>query len=198
MKVIGLTGGIASGKSTVGRLLASWGVPVIDADQLSRQAVLPGSPTLARIGQRWPQVICADGSLDRAALGAVVFADAAQRAELTAIVIPRIVELMLEERARLQQRGARLCVFEAAVLFEEGWQGLVDGVLLVSAPPQVQIERLVARNGYTDQQARQRLNAQLPLEEKVRRSRWVLDNSGTEAELEQQLRRLWERIETEA
>ena len=113
MRIIGLTGGIASGKSTVARLLAGLGVPVIDADLLSREAVEPGTPALAAIAARWPAVIRGDGTLDRAALGAIVFADAAERRALTALVMLRIVALFEERSRALAARGVAHCVFEA-------------------------------------------------------------------------------------
>lgn len=198
MKVIGLTGGIASGKSTVARLLAGMGVPVIDADQLAREVVEPGQPALAEVAARWPSVLRADGSLDRRALGAIVFADPAQRRELTALVVPRLVARFEAQREALAARGESRCVFEAATLFEEGLEGAVDGVLVVSLPPDEQVLRVRARNGLTEEEARARLAAQLPLAEKVRRARWVLDNSGPEAELEGRVRALWEQICREA
>ncbi|HEY3446913.1 MAG TPA: dephospho-CoA kinase [Myxococcales bacterium] len=198
MKIVGLTGGIASGKSTVARLIAGLGVPMIDADQLSRDVVEPGTPALAAIAARWPAVLRPDGTLDRKALGAQVFADAAQRRELTAVVLPRITEAFLARVAQLEAAGEPFCVFEAATLFEEKLEHLVAGVLVVSLPPQEQVRRLMARNALTEEEARKRLAAQLPLEEKVRRARWVLQNDGPESELPGKVRQLWERIRREA
>lgn len=198
MKLIGLTGGIASGKSTVARLIAGLGVPVVDADQLSRDVVEPGTPALAEIALRWPRCITADGRLDRKAMGALVFADAAQRRELTAIVLPRVTAAFAARADALRARGAPFCVFEAATLYEEKLEHLVVGVLVVSLPPDEQVRRLMARNSLSEEAARARLKAQLPLEEKVRRARWVLDNSGPEAELPARVRAVWERIEREA
>ncbi|MGC4115491.1 MAG: dephospho-CoA kinase [Myxococcales bacterium] len=198
MKIVGLTGGIASGKSTVARLIAGMGVPVIDADQLARDVVEPGTPALAQIAARWPAVVRPDGTLDRQALGARVFKDAGERQELTAIVLPRITEAFLARARELDAAGEPFCVFEAATLFEERLEHLVDGVLVVSLPPQEQVRRLMARNALTEEQARERLAAQLPLEEKVRRARWVLQNDGPEAELPDQARQVWERIRREA
>lgn len=198
MKVIGLTGGIASGKSTVARLLAGMGVPVIDADRISREVVEPGRPAHAEVAARWPQVVRADRTLDRAALGALVFADPAQRRELTAMVMPRIAEEFARQVQALAAAGHPFCVFEAATLLEEKMEHLVAGVLVVSLPPDEQVRRVMARNGLTEAQARARLAAQLPLEEKVRRARWVLENSGPESELEGKVRALWGRIVSEA
>ncbi|MBI5542516.1 MAG: dephospho-CoA kinase [Deltaproteobacteria bacterium] len=194
MKVIGLTGGIASGKSTVARLLAAMGVPVVDADQLAREVVEPGRPAHAAIAARWPQFIRSDGTLDRAGLGALVFADPGQRRELTAKVLPRIIEELDTRKRTLEASGHACCVFEAATLFEERLEHLVDGVLLVSLAPEEQVRRLVARSGLSEAEARARLAAQLPLEEKARRARWVLDNSGPEAGLAAKVRDLWSQI----
>lgn len=198
MKLIGLTGGIASGKSAVAALIAGLGVPVLDADQLSRRVVEPGLPAHGEIARRWPQVLLPDGRIDRARLGAVVFADHAQLAELSAIVVPRLLEEFRREARRLELLGHRFCVLEGATLFEEGLDPLFSGVLVVSAPAQEQIARLAARNGYSEEQARQRLAAQMPLEEKLRRARWIVENTGSLAELEARVRELWARIEREA
>jgi dephospho-CoA kinase len=194
MKTIGLTGGIASGKSTVGRMLRALGVPVIDADQLARDVVQPGTPALLAIATRWPQVVGPDGALDRAKLGAIVFSDEGQRRELGAIVVPRIAEAFLSQAGSLAQTGMQRCVFEAATLFEEHLEHLVDGVLVVSLPAGEQVKRLVSRNGLSEAEARARLAAQWPLEEKAKRARWVIDNSGSEADLERVVRETWERI----
>lgn len=198
MKIIGLTGGIASGKSTAARALAGLGVPVIDADQLSRAAVEPGAPALRAIAERWPQVIRPDGALDRQRLGTIVFADAAQRRALTSLLMPAMVEEFRRRAAELERRGEPFCAFEAATLFEEGLESLVDGVLVVAASEAQQIERLRARNGYTEAEARARLAAQLPLEEKVRRARWVVDSGAGEEELARRVRALWPQICREA
>jgi dephospho-CoA kinase len=198
MKIIGLTGGIASGKSTVARLLATQGVPVIDADQLSRVVVEPETVGQKAVAARWPQVVDPWGVIDRAALGAIVFADPAERAALTAIVIPLVVEEFRRRAQALEAAGEELCVFEAATLFEEQLEALVDGVLVVTAPPEEQVRRLMARTGLSQADARARLAAQLPLSEKVARSRWVLDNGGPEAELAPKVRALWDRLRQEA
>lgn len=197
MKIVGLTGGIASGKSTASRLLASWDVPVVDADQLSREVMTPGGSAYPAVARRWPEAVRADGTLDRSRLGAIVFADPAQRSELTAIVVPQIVAAFQQRLAALRAEGRDCVVLEAATLIEEGLDHTVDGVLLVAASPEVQIGRLVARNRLTEEQARQRLAAQLPLEAKRARATWVLDNDGTEEHLAAALRALWERVRRE-
>ena len=196
MRIIGLTGGIASGKSTAARALMRLGVPVIDADQLSRLVVEPARPAHEAIAQRWPEVVRADRSLDRARLGAVVFEDPAQRRELTSLVMPAMIDEFRRQAGELARRGEPFCVLEAATLFEEGLEPLVDGVLVIALPEAQQLHRLRVRNGYTESEARARLAAQLPLQEKVRRARWVVDNSGDEAELARQVEAVWEGIKT--
>ncbi len=198
MKLIGLTGGIASGKSTVAAMLSRAGVPVLDADKLSRKVVEPGKPAYREIAARWPEVLRPDGAIDRSKLGGIVFADRAQLRELSAMVIPRIVDELRREIGALEARGEPICVVEAATLFEENLEHLFNGVLLVRAPPELQVRRLIERNGYSEEHARQRLAAQMPLEEKVRRSRWSVENAGQVGELEQRVREVWERILREA
>lgn len=194
MKLIGLTGGIASGKSTVAQMLAELGVPIVDADQLARVVVEPGKPAWREIAERWPEVIRPDRTLDRARLGAIVFNDADERRALSRITIPRIAEEALRQVTELRERGEPIAVFEAATLFEEGLEGMVEGVLVVSLPPEQQIARLMARSGLTEAEARARLDAQLPLEEKVRRATWVIDNRGTREELRDKVAAIWEKI----
>jgi dephospho-CoA kinase len=194
MKVIGLTGGIASGKSTVARILRELGVRVLDADQISREVMSPGRPAYRAIAGRWPQVLLPDGAIDRAKLGAIVFADETQRRELTGQVVPRIVAEIERRTHEIAAQGVAACVLEAATLFEERLERLVDGVLLVSVPPEEQVRRLVSRSGLSEKEARARLAAQLPLEEKLARSRWVLDNSGPERDLAARVRAVWEKI----
>lgn len=192
MKLIGLTGGIASGKSVVGRMLRAAGVPVIDADQLARDAVAPGSPGLERIVERFGDtMLLPDGALDRKKLGEVVFADDRARRDLNAIVHPRVAELAVERVAALRDAGAPVAVYEVPLLFENGLEGMMDATLLVAASDEVQHRRLMARDGIDDAAARARMNAQMPLAEKRRRATRVLENDGTLDELARQLRAAW-------
>jgi dephospho-CoA kinase len=177
MRLVGLTGGIASGKSTVARMFAELGAPVIDADLLAREVLAPGTPGLAEVARRWPQVM-KEGQLDRKALGAVVFADAAQRAELNAITHPRIAAEAMRRTAALADQGAPAALYEAALIVENNLDRGLDGLIVVSVPPALQLERLMAREGLSEREARVRLEAQAPLEEKVRRATWVIDNGG--------------------
>lgn len=194
-RVIGLTGGIASGKSTVAAMLRELGAPVVDADELARRVVEPGSAGLAAIVEYFgPQVLDAAGALDRKQLGARVFADPEARAALNAITHPRIAELSQREIARHAGAGAPVVIYEAALIVENGLQRGLDGLIVVSVPVEVQLERLIARDGLGEDEARARLAAQLPLADKVAVADHVIDNAGTVEETRAQVARVWEAI----
>ena len=194
MRLIGLTGGIATGKSTVARLLAARGAEIVDADVLAREVVEPGSPALAEIAAGFgDSVLTPEGALDRGALGAVVFADPAQRRRLEAITHPRIAALMGERIAAGLASEAPLVVADIPLLFEGDRVGLVQGVLLVDCPEEVQLRRLMLRDGIDEAAARARVAAQMPLAEKRRRATWVIDNSGTPEETAARVASWWER-----
>lgn len=188
-RLIGLTGGIGTGKSTVGRFLTARGFPVIDADQLSRAAVEPGTPGLAEIAAAWPDVIGSDGRLDRSRLGRRVFTDAAARARLEAILHPRIVALSNARAAALADAGHRAAFYEASLLVETGRHRELDALLVVDAPEDLRIARVVARDGVTPEAVRARIAAQLPMGEKRRVATVVIDNDGALSALELQLER---------
>lgn len=194
MAFVGLTGGIGSGKSTVGRLLAARGVPVLDADQLAREVVAPGQPAHAAIAAAWPTVVGPDGHLDRRALGAIVFADAAARARLEALTHPRIQERALAAAHELAHAGHRLAFYEASLLVETGRTGDFDGLVVVTAPEDVQVARVMARDGRSEAEARDRIRAQLPLADKVRVATDVIDNGGALADTERQVDALLARL----
>lgn len=181
LKLVGLTGGIGSGKSTVGRMVAAHGVPVIDADRLAREVVAPGQPALAEVAAAWPDVIRPDGTLDRRALGARVFADPAARAQLEAITHPRIQQRLHEEAAALAAAGHRLAFYEASLLVEAGRARDFDALVVVVADPDQQRARAMARDGATAADVEARMAAQLPLAEKRKLATHVIDNSGDEA-----------------
>jgi dephospho-CoA kinase len=194
LKVVGLTGGIGSGKSTVAQLFAARGVPVVDADALAREVVVPGSPAHGDVAAAWPEAIAADGTVDRKRLGDVIFADVAARARLEAILHPRIAAAADARLAALAADGHRLALYEAALLVESGrWRDL-DGLLVVTASPETQIARAIARDGLSRPQAEARIRAQLPTDEKVRVATHVVDNDGplaaTEAQVEEILAKL--------
>ena len=166
MKTVGLTGGIASGKSTVARLLRERGVPVLDLDVVAREVVEPGRPALVEIQARWPSVVV-DGVLDRKALGALIVDDVAARRALEAITHPRIWERMEAWLADQAAQGAPAAVVEAALMIETGSWRRYDAVLVVACSPPVQRARLAAREGYDPAAVERWLAAQMPLEQKL-------------------------------
>lgn len=194
MKVIGLTGGIASGKSTAARLLEEFGAPVVDADLLARQAVAPGSPALAAIVDAFGSgVLQADGTLDRVALGREVFALPEARATLERIVHPEVRRLARERLRKLERSGAQVVFYMAPLLIEAGADTLCDEIWVVDVDEATQEKRVMARDGLSRQEVRQRTAAQMPLAEKAIRGDVIIDNRETVAELAGCLRRLWER-----
>ncbi len=177
--VVGLTGGIAAGKSTVARSFAALGVPVVDADRLAREAVAPGSEGLAEIVAVFgPDILLADGNLDRKALGARVFADASLRARLNAITHPRIGQLGARQIAEHGQRGASYVIYEAPLIVENNLHRAMQALVVVSVDPVVQLARLIKRDGLTQSEAEARIAAQMPLEKKLEVADFVIDNSG--------------------
>jgi len=194
MRIIGLTGGIASGKSTASAMLAQMGASIIDADALARQAVEPGSPALAEISRRFPGTVGPDGRLDRAKLANRIFGQERERLALNAIVHPRVHEAFLKRAGELAKQGVEVTLYDAALLFENDLDQIMDGVILIAAPREVQISRLMERNGLTEREAEERIAAQMPLEEKARRATWVVDNSGDLAATRVRLAKIWDEI----
>ncbi len=205
MKRIGLTGGIASGKSTVAAMLAARGLPVIDADQVARDIVAPGTEGLAAVVDAFgPGVQHSDGSLDREALGAIVMADSAARARLNALTHPRIRAEIRRRLDALQSAGAGAAVIEAALMVETGSFSDYDTVVLVACSPDTQLSRLQARQGWTAERARRWLAAQLSVD--ARRARLqaaeaaggpscvVVDNDGDRTALEHAVGAAWRRL----
>jgi len=186
---VGLTGGIGAGKSEVSRRLAAYGAVVIDADQIAREVVEPGTEGLAEVVAAFgPEVLTPDGALDRARLGDIVFADPELRGKLNAIVHPRVAARMAE-----LERGASgsIIVHDVPLIAENGRAGAYDVVVVVDAPPKVQAERLVRRRGMTREQARARMAAQASREQRLAIADIVIDNSGSLAELDRQVGDLW-------
>ena len=200
MIVVGLTGGIASGKSTIARELARRGARVIDADKLGHRAYEPGTQAhrevIAAFG---PAVRAPDGTIDRSALGAKVFGKPAELKRLTDIVWPEIRRLAEAEIAALRAAQPRaVVVLEAAVLFEAGWEPLVDEIWVAVVERAVAVQRAVLRGGLTAAQVEARIDAQLTNAERKKRAHVVLDNSGDEAALMRQLDAQWPRVEQAA
>lgn len=184
MRLLGLTGGIATGKSTFAALLRARGVPVVDADALARQVVAPGAPALAELAAAFgPEVLGPDGALDRRRMGAIAFADPAARARLEAITHPAIRRAMAGETARLAAEGHPLAFYDAPLLYEVGLDAALEAVVVVWAPPELQRARLRARDGLDEAAAAARLAAQLPIDEKAARADFVVENAGDPAAL---------------
>jgi len=194
---VGLTGGIGSGKSEVSRRLASYGAVVIDADAVAREVAAPGTPGLTEVVQEFgPDVLRADGSLDRDRLGELVFADESLRLKLNAIIHPRVGERMAElER---QHGGAPVIVHDVPLLAENHLAGGFDEVVVVDVPPRIQIERLARERGMPRAQAEARMRAQASREERLGIATIVVDNSGSLAELDREVGELWAELRRRA
>jgi dephospho-CoA kinase len=188
--LIGLTGGIASGKSTVARQLVELAVVVVDADALAREVVAKDSEGLAEIVSVFgPELLTADGNLNREHMALLVFNDPAARKQLNRITHPRIALLSAERIAQAQLSAAPYVVYEAALLVETGAYKGMAALIVVAAPAQLQLERIKARDGLEDEAARARLAAQLPLEKKLEAADYVIHNDADQAALlEQTLR----------
>ncbi|NJD91432.1 MAG: dephospho-CoA kinase [Geobacter sp.] len=188
MRVIGLTGGIASGKSSVAALVSTLGIPVIDADQLARDVVMPGSAALARVADCFGNgVLDSSGALDRAALAEIVFAETDARKKLEAILHPAIKLLAEERLAELRERGEQVVFYMAPLLIEAGAVDRVDEIWVVYVDRETQISRLMARDQLDRDGAEKRIASQMPMDEMRKYGRVVIDNSGTMAELVKQV-----------
>lgn len=193
--VIGLTGGIASGKSTVARMFAELGIPVIDADSLAREVVAPGSAGLARIVERFgEEMLLPDGSLDRRRLGRLVFRDPRAREGLNALTHPLIAAKGAERIRALEGADAPYILYEAALLVENASYTSFSGLIVVAASPATQLARLMARDGSTEEEARARIASQLPLERKIAVADYVIRNEGSATDVRAQVREVHRRI----
>ncbi len=192
MRLFGLTGGIASGKSTVSRMLRELGAHVLDADVIAREVVEPGTPGFTAVAARFPEVLTPDGRLDRAKLGARVFANPAERAALNAIIHPRVGQAFLEKMQALAAQGLERVVYDVPLLIENGLHAGMDGVLLVWVPRPLQKARLMARDGLSEEAAEARLASQLPLDDKRAHATWIVDNSGDLASTRAQVEQVWQ------
>ena len=195
MKVVGLTGGIASGKSFVAEILASSGAVVIDADILARQVVEPGEPSYHAVVRRFGEgILRPDGSLDRKALGRIVFSDGAARRELEEIIHPAVEELagriLVEER----RRGTRVVFYVVPLLFEAGLESMMDEIWVVSVDEETEIARLMKRDGIDREESLRKIAAQMRMEEKVGRADVVIDNSGVPEETERAVGDEWKKL----
>lgn len=191
--IIGLTGSIASGKSTVSKMLEEKGYPIIDADRVARQVVEPGSETLKKIGDLFgDEVIKPDGTMDREKVGALIFSDPARRKQLNDIIHPAIRGEMLRQRSDYLAQGYRTIIMDIPLLFESKLQHFVDKILVVSVTEENQLTRLMERNGLNDKDAKARISSQLPMSVKEEGADAVIYNNGTVGETARQLERIME------
>ena len=191
MLLVGLTGGIGSGKSTAARMLREHGAVVFDADVLAREAVAPGTEGHRAVVERFgADVLAPGGELDREALAAVVFADPAARRDLEAIVHPEVRRLFAEGSEAYRDTD-RVVVLSAPLLVETGMHSAFDVLVVVAVPVPVQVERLMRDRGMSEAEVRARIDAQAPLEDKAAVADILLDNEGSPEELERQIHRIW-------
>lgn len=196
MLLIGLTGGIATGKSTAAAMLRELGAHVVDADEVAHEVTTAGTDAVREIAERLgPEFVLPDGALDRARLAKVVFHDARQREVLNGIVHPRVRAAMIEKCLRLQAAGVKVAILDVPLLLEARQGYPVDEVWVVYAPEALQVARLRQRNALSEEEARARIAAQMPIEQKRRRADVVIDNTGDIAHLRDEVERAFERLQ---
>jgi dephospho-CoA kinase len=192
MLTIGLTGGIGTGKSAVANLLVQQGASIIDADRLGHEAYTPHSEAWeAVVAAFGTDILTSEGEIDRRKLGGIVFADETQLERLNGIMHPLMAKMVEDRKAAFDADGVAVTVVEAAVLFEAGWDSLVDEVWTTHASESTVVQRLFERNGLDESEARKRINSQMSATERNRRSDVVVDNSGDLTALEQTVKNLW-------
>ena len=194
VKLVGLTGGVGSGKSTVAAMLRELGAEVVDADEASHAVYEPGTPGFAAVVREFGPEYVRDGRIDRKALGELVFKDPRARQRLNAIVHPLVREWMAERTAEALARGAEVVVQDVPLLFENKLEGLFSTVVLVWVPREIQVERLVRGRGFTPERAREVIGAQMPIDEKRSSATNVIDNTGTRESTRAQVETLWEAL----
>lgn len=195
MRIVGLTGGIGTGKSTVSRMLRELGATVIDADEATRAVQAPGSEGLRQLVAGFGEgILTPEGHLDRARLADVAFGDEAARQRLNGIVHPLVQQWMAERQREAVERGDPVVVLDIPLLFESRGTGAFETVILVYAPEDVQVRRLVELRGMTEAQARARMAAQMPIDEKRALATHVIQNTGSLAALRGEVERVWAEI----
>ncbi|WP_081413177.1 dephospho-CoA kinase [Aneurinibacillus terranovensis] len=193
--IIGLTGGIACGKSTVSRMLAEREARIIDADIIAREVVRPGEEAWSLIAEHFGQsILLPNQEIDRARLGKLVFSDEKARLILNGIVHPAVRKRMRELTAHAVAEGIPLIVLDIPLLYESGLEYMVEAVVVVYCTPEQQLKRLMKRNGLSREEALRRIASQIPVEEKKKRASYVIDNSGTLEETERQVNKLIQRL----
>lgn len=196
MKWLGLTGGIATGKSTVAGLLRHAGISVICADQLAREAVQPETSGFAQVVKEFGNdIVSPDGSLDRKALGKKVFGSPARLSLLESIIHPEVRRLQREKREALEKTGEIIAVYDVPLLFEKNLQGDYDAIIVVACSPQNQLLRLMKRDGITEEDAQKRIASQLPIEQKAKAADFLIQNDLGQDELRATVARTIEQIQ---
>ncbi len=191
MKLIGLTGGVGSGKSTVAGILRDLGAAVVDSDEAAHAAYAPGTPGFDAVVAEFGPEYIRDGAIDRSRLGGLVFNDEDARRRLNAIVHPLVREWMAERTREAAERGAEVVVQDVPLLYESGLENLYSSIVLVYAPPEMQLERLVEGRGIGEDRARAMIASQMPIEEKRRRAHHIIDNGGTVEQTRRQVEDMW-------
>lgn len=195
MRIIGLTGGIASGKSTVARILERSGIPVIDADQLAREVVAVDTPGYREVVAAFgAEILNTDGTINRALLGNIVFADPEARRRLESVTHPAIRRAAEERLASLERAGEEMVFYMAPLLIETGAASRVDEIWLVYLDEAQQITRLMMRDGISREDALRRIGSQMPMKEKRKHCKIIIDNSGSRAETERQVNAMLRQI----
>lgn len=194
MKLIGLTGGAGSGKSTVSEMFRELGAAIVDADEASHAVYAPGSPGFDAVVAEFGDEYVRDGGIDRARLGELVFNDERARLRLNAIVHPLVRDWMAERTVQAVERGFEVVIQDVPLLFENGLERLYVDVICVYVPEPMQVKRLMEGREITPERARAMIAAQMPIEEKRRRARHVIDNSGTREATRAQVRKIWAEI----
>jgi dephospho-CoA kinase len=194
-RVIGLTGGIGSGKSTVSQFLAELGAVILDADKIGHELYQPDTATWRELVKTFGSGILAENNtIDRKKLGAIVFSNAAELKQLNAIIHPRITKLLKQRIADYRRKGASVIVLDAPVLFEANAKSLVEEVWVVVSDETNVITRAAARTGLKEEQIKARIRSQLSNEERINRAQVVIRNDGTKADLQKKVKELWEQL----
>lgn len=194
-KTIGLTGSVATGKTTVSNMIQHAGIPLVDADIAARKVVEPGTEGLKEIVAYFgEEILLADGTLDRAKLGEIIFKDKEKREKLNEITHPRVKDYMLEARERFFRAGEELVFFDIPLLFESHLESLVDQIVVVWTTPETELKRLMERNNLTKEDALRRIESQMGIDEKARKADFVIDNNDSLEKTQKQVYTFIERF----
>ncbi len=198
MKVVGLTGNIASGKTEVAKIFKDLGAKIIDADQIAREIVKPGEIAWEEIRREFgDEILNSDRTINRLKLGEIVFKDNEERDRINKITHPRIIERMKELIKKYKKDNVKVVIIEAALIVERGGlKDTIDGLIVITADEETQIKRIIKRDELKRDEAISRINSQMPIAEKVKHATYVIDNSGTLSETRKQVEEVWEKLKT--